>query len=159
MTAERMTGVFGLSARWAARALIASLALNFLLIGVAVGVGLNAGKSWRGGQTAFVARQIADLAGSDALSSLAETENAERAERRATRRGQWAEVAGVLSRTPYDPAALTALFATMRATREAAWTMRHATLAAAIEGLSDDERAELAARIVKRNEEREKKRK
>lgn len=148
------SGVLGLSLPWTRRALIASLVLNCLLIGAAIGVGVKATEKRHHGSSAFIARQIADLTG-------AESDDAERAamkkahaERRAARRGWSEELEAALRRTPYDPDAAAAIFASRRAERLAIVTERHEAMLAEMAELSDDERAELAGRMAERMEDR-----
>lgn len=142
--------ILGLPVPWARRALIASLAVNFLVFGVFVG-GLmkpkpTYGPNWGG----FVSKEIAGLAAagdraeiSGIMEARRETIRAMRGERTRT----WVIVAQRLSATPFDAAALQSVIAEQVGKRNAVRAKSYAAMAKAMTLLSSEDRLTLARRI------------
>ncbi|MEM7523878.1 MAG: hypothetical protein AAF360_09020, partial [Pseudomonadota bacterium] len=127
------------------------LALNFLLIGLGVGVIARMNdKAPRIGWGGFVSQQIVELAAGpngekvrQVMERRRETYRALRGERN----DSWREIAVTLSSSPFDPDALKATVSSRILDRNAARVQSYDLMAEAMTMMSDAERAALAARI------------
>lgn len=141
-------GVFGLSATSARNLLVASLVLNFLLVGIAIGVGVNVEeKRWRGASW-FLTEQIVELAGEDrreAVESALAARREARQQRRALRNERFAAIADAIGGRPFEPDVLVAAMSIGRGASADHRVREHRSFAEAIAILTDDERAALSA--------------
>ncbi|MFV0475655.1 MAG: periplasmic heavy metal sensor [Pikeienuella sp.] len=137
--------IFGLRPRGARWALGLSLALNFLVLGVAGGA---AHKMWGGFAPRFhLSERVIDAAGPErreAVRALVGRKKDGRAEWRAEWRADWARMAEIIDARPFDAATLSAVLAGSDERRAARNAMRHAAMAEALSLLTDQERAALA---------------
>lgn len=142
--------ILGLSVRWARRLLVASLAVNFLIIGTAVGLGLRHDPHDRGGYGRFYAEIAETVADEDRRAEVKKILKSGRDGWRASRDQRntaWISVADILARDPYDEAALSAIFAEEVETRGAQRLESRASLVKAFAIMTPEERAAVAERI------------
>lgn len=158
MTTPRL---FGLSPGWARATLVASIGLNFLLIGLVVGATMKSQETPRRGWGGYVSQQIVDLAkgpSSDDVRRLMEERRDTIMTMRAARNESWRVIIGDLGAQPFEPAKLHGVLTDQVARRNAARTESYAMMAEAIALLTDAERMALAARIETYMKERAKRR-
>lgn len=153
------TRILGMPALWARRLLVVSLALNFLVVGLIVGVG--AGKEPRtrmGGTTAHMRAEIVALISDVARRTQAEALMKESAsgwrELRKLRNQRWESIAGGIETRPFTAEGLLAIFDSASAQRNEAAAAGRVAMAEAIALMTDDERAALAASLRAFREER-----
>ncbi|MEM8753494.1 MAG: hypothetical protein AAGF90_11005 [Pseudomonadota bacterium] len=147
MTASR---ILGLSPGWARRALIASLVVNFLVIGLAAGAAMRAQDKPRYGWGGFVSQQIVDLSqGPESVTvrNLMESRKEAMAKLRAERMESWRAIIAQLNARPFEPQSLNDELLDQVERRNAARFGSYAAMAEAMTLLTDAERAALAARI------------
>lgn len=105
--------ILGLSTRWARRLLIASLVVNFLILGTVVGLGLRHGPPDRGGFGRFYG-EIIDLVGDEdrreAVRAALRSGRDGWRESREKRNEVWLSVADLLAHEPFDADAANAAF-------------------------------------------------
>ena len=151
--------LFGMPVKWARRCLAASLVVNFLLIGAAVGVGTKTQpKQWRG-TTSYMTAQIIHLTGEDRraeVRGVLAVPQAVRQERRALRDEKWVGVVAAIGATPFEAQRLAVAFAAGRDQAISLRSQSEAGLARAIAMMTDAERAVLAKRIAAFRENRRK---
>ncbi|WP_340107193.1 periplasmic heavy metal sensor [Pikeienuella sp. HZG-20] len=145
MSGDSILGMAPRTARWV---LGLSLAVNFLVLGVAGGALWHMrGDGPRGGGFQL-SRQMVEVVGPerrDAVRALVERP------RKDDRRGEihaWmGEVAALIDQAPFDPAAVAAKFEAFADQRESARAARGAAMLDALSLLTDAERAALAERM------------
>lgn len=146
MTSEAR--LLGMPARWARRLLVVSLAINFLVVGVIVGVGAGHKGSQRIGTTVHLRTEIVRLIADEGRKAEAEAvlKDGVAAWRssRSLRNDRWDAMAEQIEAAPFDAAALIASFDHGLDAREEARRTSRVALAEAIGMMTDAERAALA---------------
>lgn len=145
MTDDAEKRFFGLSPRGARWALGVSLAVNFLMLGLAGGAALKMGDhGTRGGRYSFTA-QIVEAAGSDRREAVREIlETDRRDDWREAIRGRWENIAGLIAASPFDAAQLAAVLDASDARRADSRRARNDATVAALSLLTEEERAALS---------------
>lgn len=138
--------------RWVRGALVISLTVNLLLVGLAVGAVYNFKSA--GGPPRNFDVSLGALGGaldSDARRELGRTMNrigGDRPPRREERARAMADLSEVLRVTPFDPEALTALLQRQRLQWTGVQDTAQAALVAYVVALSPEDRANLADRLL-----------
>lgn len=141
--------ILGLAPGAARALLIASLALNFLVVGVVGGAALK----MRGehGPRFNLAGAIAGAAAPERRGAVEAALAAPgQHDWRTASRERWSALAEGIAARPFDPAALEAALAAAEARRSDGRAARNAATAAALALLTDDERASLSGSIRRR---------
>lgn len=152
MSAERR--LLGLPLHWARIVLIASLALNFLALGVITGSIVKPDE--QRGSNSYLTQQMIELTADDRKEDVANLLGTRREiykDRRVVKKKEWTSLADVLGTSPTDYDALKAVFAGMRDTRDTSRAAVYDIITEAMMLMTEEERIALADRI--RNYERE----
>ena len=157
MTSGTMKRRWATTPRWAKWALGISLAINFIIIGVAIGATARFHK--HGHQHGGVASigQIMRALPSDRRDSARGLMKAKRAELkavRAERRGVHQALAAAIAADPFDPTAARAAFAAMRDKDNLAKSAAHEIMVEVMGLLTDEERDEVGARLRRHSKDR-----
>lgn len=150
--------ILGFPAKWAGRVLIASLVVNFLLIGVAVGVGMRAGEAKKNIGAGSVAYMLGEIVGEDRRAEVRRIMKQRHKEQKA-RRGviteDWRRLAETLVDPAFDAAKLRAVLAEQTTVRNEGRELSMAHFADAIEVLNAEERRKFAGEVRELVERRE----
>ncbi|MEX2521046.1 MAG: periplasmic heavy metal sensor [Paracoccaceae bacterium] len=145
MTDDAGKRLFGLSPRCARWVLGVSLAVNFLMLGLAGGAALKMGDHGsRGGRYSFTS-QIVEAAGPDRRDAVrAILDTGRREDWREAMRGRWEDMATLIAAKPFEAAALGAALDASDARRAASRRQRNDATVEALALLTDEERAALS---------------
>lgn len=157
MTSDTLKRRWATTPRWAKWALGVSLAINFIIIGVAIGAAARFHKygHQHGGGASI--GQIMRALPSDRRDSARDLMKANRAELkavRADRRSAHQALAATIAADPFDPAAARAAFAAMRDKDNLAKSAAHEIMVDVLGLLTDEERDEVGARLSRHNKDR-----
>lgn len=146
--AEAGERILGLGPKAARRALVLSLVVNFLLLGLAAGAFMESGHRSEGAKTSsfHLSRQIVEAAGEERRAAVQALLEASRGEgwREASQR-RWEEVARRVGASPFDASGLAAFLAEETERRARAHAARNAAMIEALALLTEMERAGLSA--------------
>lgn len=143
--------ILGLGPKAARRALVASLVVNCLLLGLAAGAVMKSGGEKEGPRVSSfqLSRQIVEAAGEDRRETVRALMEGARGEswREASIR-RWEEVARRVGEAQFDAAAMSAMLTEEMERRAAAHAARNAAMVEALMLLTEAERARLSAAMT-----------
>lgn len=152
--------ILGFPAKWARRVLAASLIVNFLLIGVAVGVGVRVGDKPKRLGAGSIVHKLANIVGEDRrdeVRRILEERHDALKEGRSVVTENWRDVADYLEDPAFEAAALRAMLMAQSEIRNEGRNASMRSFADALDVLTAEERAALADEVrelVDRREDR-----
>lgn len=141
--------------RWVKWLLSLSLALNFIVLGLAAGAAIKFHRHGHGHGGVATIGHIMWALPRDSRERAREMLKAARPDLKALREDRWAAkraVADAIEATPFDPAATAAAFTALRAKDQSTKAWSHGVMVDILEGLSAEERADVAQSLRKRRE-------